>query len=322
MRSKALLTGFLTYIPGIRNYIGRSTGGTDTARYCYSVWLRHLIMATKYGLPRHPRTIAELGPGDSLGIGLAALLSGANTYYAFDVVSFAKKEKNTYILNELIKLFTKRASIPNEKEFPRVKPFLDSYHFPHSILTDDFLHQSLQPERIQHIRNTLDALSNKNVNNTSPIFIKYITPWYSSSMIQKNTIDMIFSQATLEHIDDLETTYRSLYDWLHDDGIMSHQIDFKCHGTANEWNGHWTYSDFVWKYGIRGNRTYLLNREPHSTHIKLLKKNHFHIVADIQYPMKNNLSSDKLSPRFHHITKDDLNTSGAFLIARKNNPSL
>lgn len=32
---------------------------------------------------------------------------------------------------------------------------------------------------------------------------------------------MIFSQAVLEHVDDLEHTYKTLYRWLKKGGIMS-----------------------------------------------------------------------------------------------------
>ena len=39
-------------------------------------------------------SIAELGPGDSIGIGLAALLTGANIYYAFDIIQFASNQMN------------------------------------------------------------------------------------------------------------------------------------------------------------------------------------------------------------------------------------
>ena len=46
-------------------------------------------MAYKNGLLYQPTTISELGPGDSLGIGLAGLISCANRYYALDVVKFA-----------------------------------------------------------------------------------------------------------------------------------------------------------------------------------------------------------------------------------------
>ena len=40
----------------------------------------------KRTLARAPKMVAELGPGDFLGVGLAALVSGVESYHAFDVV--------------------------------------------------------------------------------------------------------------------------------------------------------------------------------------------------------------------------------------------
>jgi hypothetical protein len=72
------------------SYYGWKVAGTGgeskSASYCYSVWQRHLTMARQNGLQEVPHTVVELGPGDSLGVGLAALLSGAKHYYAFDTI--------------------------------------------------------------------------------------------------------------------------------------------------------------------------------------------------------------------------------------------
>ena len=83
---RALIRGLATFIPGYVSGSPREPGGTVSPRYCYSVWLRHLVMASDGCLFEYPKTVAELGPGDSIGIGLAALISGADEYYAFDVV--------------------------------------------------------------------------------------------------------------------------------------------------------------------------------------------------------------------------------------------
>ena len=80
--------------------------------------------------------------------------------------------------------------------------------------------------------------------------VSYKAPWNAPDVIDDASVDLIFSQAVLEHVDDLQGVYAAMRKWLKPDGIMTHQIDFKCHGKANAWNGHWTYSDFVW----RGNR--------------------------------------------------------------------
>ena len=46
-----------------------STSGTDSARYCYSVWLRHLIHAHQQGFSIRDKIVAELGPGRFSGYG-------------------------------------------------------------------------------------------------------------------------------------------------------------------------------------------------------------------------------------------------------------
>src|SRR3977135_940863 len=41
---------------------------TQSARYCYSVWLRHLVNAWQQGLHTLPEVVVELGPGSSQGV--------------------------------------------------------------------------------------------------------------------------------------------------------------------------------------------------------------------------------------------------------------
>src|SRR5215510_12622076 len=141
-----VLKGIATFIPGVRKLVVKRTGGTDSARYCYAVWLRHLLMAYGNGLSVQPKIVAEIGPGDSLGIGLAALISGAEKYYAFDIVKYANCERNTMIFDELVELFAKKENIPDEIEFPNLKPHLKSYEFPAHILDEHRLTECLKQE--------------------------------------------------------------------------------------------------------------------------------------------------------------------------------
>ena len=103
MKFKNVALGLLSYVPGAYKALAKGTRGTDTARYCYSVWLRHLVMARRSGLRQMPESAAELGPGDSLGIGLAALISGVKSYFALDVVRYANPKRNLEIFEELDK---------------------------------------------------------------------------------------------------------------------------------------------------------------------------------------------------------------------------
>lgn len=310
MKIIKLIYGIALYIPGVYNIFSKGTGGTISARYCYSVWLRHLVMAYKNNLPTNPKVVAELGPGDSLGIGLTALLTGADTYYAFDVFKYANIKENIKVFDVLITLLKNRENIPGDDEFPKVSPHLDSYSFPDYVLTDERLNNALKEDRIEYIRNAIINM------NSDKSIIKYAAPWYNSNIIKEESVDMIYSQAVLEHIDDLPTTYKAMYSWLKPTGFISHTIDFKCHSTANSWNGHWTYSDFTWRL-MRGNRPYLLNREPHSTHIRLLKNFGFEIVYDLKTIIKSEINRSHLARRFKDISDDDLTISGSFMQAKK-----
>ena len=220
----ATLVPGVASIPPVRAYLAKrrtGTRGTDSARYCYAVWMRHLVMASRSGLLTTPRIIAELGPGDSLGTGIAGLLCGASRYYAFDVVEHASTQRNVAILRALVPLFRDRAAIPDAAEFPNVHPRLEDYSFPRGVLPDERLTAALEPARLEHIEASLAG------NAGADSLVQYRAPWYGESTIETGTVDMIFSQAVLEHVDDLAGTYHAMARWLKPGGLLSHEIDFQ-----------------------------------------------------------------------------------------------
>lgn len=310
MMLRSVLHGIISFIPGRRSGVSAGGGDSQSARYCYSVWLRHIAMAHQNGLQSVPRTVAELGPGNSLGVGLCSLLSGVERCYAFDVVEHVNLETNLEIFDQLVELFEARAPIPDALEFPHVKPYLDDYAFPSSLLTDDLLSKSLAPERLQAIRTSLQ-------NTADPhSYIQYKVPWLDADIVQPGSVDMIYSQAVLEHVDDLEPTYVAMRRWLREGGFISHQIDFRCHGTAVEWNGHWRYSDWIWRL-IRGRRNHLINRMPYSVHRMLLERNGFELLFEKKVDLPSKYSAKQLARRFKGMSNEDIVTSGAFLQAAR-----
>jgi len=310
VKPSTYLKGLATYIPGARKYFCSSSGGTVSARYCYAVWMRHQVMAYKAGL-KHIDSIAELGPGDSLGIGLCAILSGCKTYYGLDAKAHANTERNRTILDELVTLFRRREPIPDIKEFPNVSPVLEDYSFPSYILTDELLNKSLQSERILAIHKALI-----NPRHVNAIHISYIAPWEQASLDESaGKLDMVFSQAVMEHVEKVYETYRSLNRYLRPGGLMSHAIDYKSHGYTCDWNGHWTLSEFTWRI-LKGNRPYLINRLAHSDHIEALGKAGFQIISEIK-KRDQILPRESLASNFLSFTEDDLRTSGAFIQAVK-----
>jgi hypothetical protein len=316
---KRLLFNAASFVPGVaslpfvrRRLTRRSLGtsGTDQARYCYSVWLRHLVCAHENGLNDDPKRVAELGPGDSIGIGLAAMLTGAERYYAFDVVVHANTARNLAIFEKLVVLFRDRADIPGPDEFPRVGPELADYTFPRHILSVNRMSSALRTSRLDRIR---ESIRHADVGNS---MIQYRAPWNTKAAIERDSIDMVFSQAVLEHVDDLADVYKAMKQWLRPNGYMSHQIDFKCHDSAREWNGHWTHSDLMWKLA-RGKDIWLINREPHSTHVKLMDVNGLRIVADKIVHKPSTITRRQLASKFRSLTDSDLTTCDAFIQAVK-----
>jgi len=308
---KAILEGGLSLLPGFGQIISNKTKGTDSARYCYSVWMRHLIKIHAYYRSPSKGLTVELGPGDSLGIGLAALLSGAEKYFAVDVVQHANTEWNMKVLRELIKLFENRAPIPNNQEFPEIKPHIDDFDFPAKILNDDCMKMNLDPNRLQSIA---DSVCGKRQTES---FIRYFDPLAALAEIEPGSMDIVFSQAVLEHVEELSNIYRVSQIWLKPRGLMSHQIDFRSHGTSRQWNGHWAYPDLLWRL-IRGKRPYLLNREPCNTHLCLLAENGF---KNTQLRRDHTIllvsSQPQLAARFRNISQKDIMTAGIYVLAEK-----
>jgi len=308
----SLVVGMATYVPGLWRLTGRKTGGTVSARYCYSVWLRHLSMLHASALPTTFETAVELGPGDSLGIGLAAMLSGTERYLALDAVRYADNSLNLQIFEELIALFRAQAPIPDATEFPLVQPSLPSYAFPAAILTSTRLDAALNPKRLALIR---ACISNPATTARADARVCYITVW-KPGIIHNATVDLVLSQSVLEYPRDLTGIYSEMCRWLKPGGVMSHEIDFKSMGLTTEWNGHWSCSDAVWHLAT-GRRRNGLNREPHSTHIALIERMGFRIVRDERIMRPSGITRAQLAPRFHFLIDDDLTTSSALIQAVK-----
>lgn len=285
------------------------TGGTVSAQYCYSVYLRHLVTAARHGLATDPRVVVELGPGDSLGIGLMALLTGAEHYYALDAVRHASTETNLVIFDELAKLLTARAPIPSGGEFAEILPDLGDYAFPTQILSETRLTQTLTPDRLSRLRHALAGDL-----TTGPI--RYIAPMGRMHEIPVDSVDLILSQAVMEHVDQLEETYAECFRCLKPGGYMSHQIDLRCHDTAPEWNGHWKYSNLTWRL-MRGSRPWFINRQPCSTHIDLVKQSGFGLRAQITQPGNCGISRKQLAKKFKKLSESDLLTAGVLILASK-----
>lgn len=316
MKIKYLLKGLIKSVPGVEHLYNfhKETGGTDNARYCYAVWMRHLVLAWENGYTRIPATIAELGPGDSLGIGLSALLSGAEKYYALDVIRYSNTDRNLQVFEELVKLFRTKAPIPRNEEFPNMRPKLTEFGFPEHILSDDKLHALLDENRLEKIRTAIRKCQQETTADEDCL-ICYMVPWADASVIREESVDMIISQAVLQHVNDLPGTYKSMNAWLKKDGILSHNIDLKSMGSSDHWYGHWTYSPAEWKI-VKGRKKYLINREPYSKHMQLASTNGFKVIREIKDIEEMPDRNDFAHP-YKQMKEEDMTISSLFMQAVK-----
>lgn len=304
IKPRSILAGIRSYLPF--SLLPKSgTGGTNSAQYCYLVWMRHLVHLhrVKPGMPF--QCVAELGPGDSIGVGIAALLSGADQYVALDAQVYANIEANLAIFDDLVALFKKRAAIPDNEAFPGATLELDTYSFPTHILSEKALAAALTEERLTRIRESI-------INNCD--MIRYQAPWDAPDIIRDGTVDIILSQAVMEHANNIPMAYAAMRRWIKPEGLMSHVIDFRCHGISKTWNAHWGCGDLLWKV-VYGNRPFFLNRHACGEHIDELEKNNFSHILIKRNHANNGLSRSQLAPRFQRLSDDDLSTDWAHIIS-------
>jgi SAM-dependent methyltransferase len=314
--ARRLAFNLVTFIPGVgslppvRQRLRKRTGTaeqTQSARLSYAVWMRHLSKLAEHGWTPDGRVVAQLRPGASLGVGLAALLCGAERYYAFDVECHGGGPRNRAVLEDLLELFETRAPIPDAAELRQVWPSLKSYAFPHAVLTSERLARTLAPERLERIRHSLEHL------DAPDSMIQYRPQWTNGGLIEDDTVDLVLSQAVLEHLDDLPGAYGSMRRWLRPGGLASHTIDFRSHDTSRRWDGHWRYSALAWRI-IRGRDLWSINREPCSTHRRLLAQNGLRILGEQLARTRSTLTLRQLAVRFRGLTEEDRIASTAYFL--------
>jgi hypothetical protein len=255
--------------------------------------------------------VAELGPGSSLGMGLLALLCGAKKYTALDVVPHASLETNEAVLDDLVRLLETDAPIPTQDEFPRVIPRLDTIHVPSEILL--LLGAPPVDELLCRVEQLRFSLRHPEHGDS---LIEYRVPWQDEHLIRPHNIDFLFSQAVLEHVNDVAATYRACSLWLRANCVMSHAIDFDSHGLASTWDGHWHYGDLTWRL-VRGRREYLINRLPLAGHTSELLQAHFEVVSLERSECEPTFTDKRLAPRFRGMSIPDRRTKAAFVVARR-----
>jgi SAM-dependent methyltransferase len=308
MNLRPLAYGLLSYLPWVPESLYRGTGGSGSPEYCYCIWLRHLTLAHDLGMKQAPDTVAELGPGDSIGVGLAALLCGSGRYVALDAMRHANPMDDLRVFDELVALFERRAQIPGRDQFPEIALDLQDLRFPSHILDEGRMAAALHPDRVANLRAIVGGAQR------DPSIVDYRAPWDALQSGDEDSVDFLLSNAVMEHVADLPGAYRAVARWLRPGGFASHQIDFRSHSLFSTWDGHWACPDALWMMFV-GRRRYLLNREPFQTHRTLASSVGLAEVAAIRIECAP--ESKRLAQRFRTMGAQDRLTCGGYLLSRK-----
>jgi len=311
---RLVLGGLKSYFPTLHTG-DKGVSSRPAAAYCYSVWMRHLSLITKAVPSFRPRAVVELGPGETLGVGCAALLSGAEQYVGLDHVARADPRHDVQVLDELVEMFAHHAPIPDERVFPHLLPKLSAYNFPNRLFADDGpRHIRIEEDRVQSIRGALLDRQDVLYDNVP---VGYVVPW-GMRTLDRQSVDLVFSQASLQTLthdadgSELAGAFAAMSRWLRKGGLMSHQVDFGF-PVGPEWNHHWHYPETAWRV-LRGNRQAFVNRVPLSVYLQLCDEYDFQVVS-VKRVERPGMPREQAAPRFRDLPEADYTTSSAHIVA-------
>ena len=278
------------------------TGGTSEAAYCLFVWLHHLKFITRSFPDFRPGHILEIGPGDTVGVGLSALISGVQSYTGVDAHRYLNLDLTRRHAGELHDLLLDHQA--QGKQPPLGEQAL-------SPLPPDVLEPFLAAQTgTQDSAETYDA--EQRLNYLSPV-----SPPRISAVLPEARFDLCMSQAVLEHVDAPDVAYRAMFRALKPGGVFSHEIDFRSHQTSYDWNGHWVYSERQWRIAQNDMTFTYINRLPLSAHLDLIRAAGFRILTVSPAKQVSDISRAHLAARWKDLSQEDLETAGAHVLAEK-----
>ena len=314
-----IIRGLMTYVidpsSRLRSLVAppAAPGRASSAEYCYGVWAKHLALLCEQGMRAPPLRVAEFGPGESLGVGVAALLMGTRAYGAFDVDRFADTSRNLALLDELAAMLARRAPVARaHSAWPPFQQLLDKEGFPGAQIPDAALTAALDADRVAATRAALAHLDDPQQKSET---IQYRAPWYEHLEAPQEPYDLILSHSVLQYVEDLPQFLAVCAKWLKPGGWMSHHIDMTSMRITREWNGHWSYPEWLWKV-VRGNRPFFATRRICSEYLEAFQSSGFRIVKAHRKYADHGISRAAAAADRSHLSDDDFSCTTLFLIGR------
>jgi SAM-dependent methyltransferase len=287
------------------------TSDIATADYCYAVWLKHLTLLqaeTGIGIPN---TVLELGPGNTIGVGAAALLSGAERYIGVDAAPLASKVPNVAIVSEIADMIGNGAA-PSLKGWPSLDHLLDGNGLPSWLNEAEKLPRVALLTRVDQIIAAMRCAFSLEPSQ----LVTYYAPLSDPNDVPESSVDLVISHSVLEHVDDLEDLLAATFRWLKPGGYSSHQFDLMSHGIVSEWDGHRAFDTMAWKLVI-GARPYIINRLPYSCFIEAFERAGFLVISARRLIMEPTLLRRELRGTWRDFSEEEVRTAGGFIQVQK-----
>jgi SAM-dependent methyltransferase len=261
----------------------------------------------------HGIRVAELGPGLSLGVGVASVLSGGSFYAGLDASRDASPARDATIATDIAGVLMRAADDPCGEQFPEVLPVQRSVSPRVNVALDEGEIQ----RRLPHVSGLLQALASRTSATEDGLTMEYLAPPLAERAAQPSRpCDLVVAQAVLEHVEDVPSLYAQVAQWLAPGGLFTFTIDFRSHGLTRAWNGHWAFSSDTWQV-VRGRRNWGLNRLSLSSHLALLDAAGFEVLRVERQVRTNGIGRPSLAREFSGLSPADLETSSAYVLARR-----
>jgi SAM-dependent methyltransferase len=230
----------------------------------------------------HGKTVCELGPGDTVTVALLFLAYGASRVICFDRFPLVQdKQKNTLIAKRLLEI------LPEAQ-----KAYLQKV-----ISFDDRGYVTWDGSRLCYLYNKKEALE-----------------------IEAETVDLLVSNAVLEHVFDLEGLFREMSRTMKAGAVMVHAADLGPHQLSFN-----TPLDFLtipeWRWKLMTSHRGAPNRARKSHYERLLAKYGFDILKFEVTEHFTQTDIDMIATRFpllrETMSMDDLFCKSMLFSARK-----
>ncbi len=319
MTTHLVLTGLLSHIPGIGTYTVRhaNTAGRSPG-YCYRVWHRHVLAYMNSGTTGFPKTVVELGPGGSVGVGLCAVLMGAKKYIGLDTVSRPVFPLPKGFLEELERLIVDRAPVgaPSWMEG-------DKGISARAIMDTASWQARIDPSRVRERRAGLEEWLSRDRTRHDKEPITYLAPWNKDSVeraLGNRRACLVMSHSVLEYVMDLQELHTILGSVTSRSGRLTHHVDLGSLQSLPRWNEYWRYSGLRWKI-MRGRRPYFPTRLPISSHLEAIRQAGLRVDVAVSHSRPSGLQEKDLHAHWSHLGRTDIRSSALFVVCSKRGES-